>query len=398
MTANSFTGKKCFVIMPFGQKLDLDGKLVDFDKIYTAFIKEAITDLELECIRCDEIEEAGSIHSKMFEHIFNAEVAIVDTTALNANVFYELGIRHALNKQITILMRQPGTKTPFNIQGYQMLDYDPEDIKSVENAKYKIGEFIKNGFAKQVVDSPVYRALDNLRVERKPHNIEKKEIYLYKIKSVPGKEIGVITGDIQNIKEVDVWVNSENTNMQMARHYERSISATIRYMGAKKDRAGRVVEDLVANDLRDAAGSADVPPATVIDTTSGELKRTNNVKKIFHAASVYGQVGRGYMPIPDISQCIRNALILADSEQLQAEEIRSILLPLMGTGTTRLSAQEVADQLIDAAVCYVEENPRSRIDKIFFLAFTEQDREICRNKFFYDPRIATPDAPESTIA
>jgi len=40
----------------------------------------------------------------------------------------------------------------------------------------------------------------------------------------------MITGDIQNIKEIDVWVNSENTNMQMARHFERSISAIIRYL------------------------------------------------------------------------------------------------------------------------------------------------------------------------
>ena len=391
-------GKKCFVIMPFGQKEDLNGKLIDFDKIYLDFIKDVVADLGMECVRCDEIAEAGSIHAKMFEHIFEADVAVVDTTALNANVFYELGIRHALNKHVTILMRQPGTKTPFNIQGYQMLDYDPENLESVGKAKLKIGEFIKNGLTRQVVDSPVYGALDNLRVERKPKNIEKKEIYLYQIRGVPGKQIGVITGDIQNIKEADVWVNSENTNMQMSRHFERSISATIRYMGAKKDRAGRVVDDLVANELREVAGSSDVPPGTVIDTSSGELNKSNKVKKIFHAASVSGQVGRGYAPIPDISVCVRNALLLADSEQMQSEDIHSILFPLMGTGTTRFSAQDIADQLIDAAVSYIEENPQSRIDKIYFLAYNEQDREICRYKFNTDPRIATPDDPKATMA
>jgi O-acetyl-ADP-ribose deacetylase (regulator of RNase III) len=390
-------GKKCFVIMPFGQKEDLNGKLVDFDKIYLDFIKDVVAELGMECVRCDEIAETGSIHSKMFEHIYEADVVVVDTTALNANVFYELGIRHALNKHVTVLMRQPGTKTPFNIQGYQMLDYDPEDVESVGKAKLKIGEFIKNGLARQVIDSPVYGALDNLRVERKPKNIEKKEIYLYQIKGVSGKEIGVITGDIQNIKEVGVWVNSENTNMQMSRHFERSISATIRYMGAKKDRAGRVVDDLVANELREAAGSSDVPPGTVIDTTSGELKKSNKVKKIFHAASVSGQVGRGYVPIPDISVCVRNALLLADSEQMQSEDIHSILFPLMGTGTTRFSAQGIADELIDAAVSYIENNPESKINKIYFLAYNEQDREICRHKFINDPRIATPE-PSATMA
>ena len=84
------------------------------------------------------------------------------------------------------------------------------------------------------VDSLVHEYLDNLKVERKPKKITTKERTLYQIAKVPAKEIGMITGDIQNIKEIDVWVNSENTNMQMARHFDRSISATIRYLGRKK--------------------------------------------------------------------------------------------------------------------------------------------------------------------
>jgi O-acetyl-ADP-ribose deacetylase (regulator of RNase III) len=169
-------------------------------------------------------------------------------------------------------------------------------------------------------------------------------------------------------------------------------------MGAKKDRAGRVVDYVIANELREAVGLSDVPPGTVIDTTSGELKRTNKVKKIFHAASVSGQVGRGYVPIPDISQCVRNALLLVDSEQLESEDIHSILFPLMGTGTSRASAQEIADELINEAVSYMEENPRSKIDTIYFLVYNEQDREICRHKFINDPRIATPDNPKAIMA
>jgi hypothetical protein len=116
MDKNLF-GKKVFVIMPFGQKEDLNGKTIDFDKIYVDFIKDTISDLGLKCVRCDEIGETGSIHAKMFEHIYEADIAIVDTTALNANVFYELGIRHALNKHVTILMHQPGTKPRLTFKG-----------------------------------------------------------------------------------------------------------------------------------------------------------------------------------------------------------------------------------------------------------------------------------------
>jgi O-acetyl-ADP-ribose deacetylase (regulator of RNase III) len=68
-------------------------------------------------------------------------------------------------------------------------------------------------------------------------------------------------------------------------------------------------------------------------------------------------------------------------------ELHTILFPLMGTGTTRSSAQEMANRLIDEAVEYIKQNPQSRINKIYFLAYTEQDREICRHKFIHDPRI-----------
>jgi O-acetyl-ADP-ribose deacetylase (regulator of RNase III) len=388
---HNLVGKTCFVIMPFGEKKDLDGKSINFDKIYKDFIKGAVSELGIKCVRCDEIAETGWIHSKMFKHIFDADVAVVDITSLNPNVFYELGIRHALNKHVTVLIRRAGTPTPFNIQGFQMMEYNPENEENIASGKQKICEFIKNGLASQDVDSPVYEVLDNLKVEVKPKRLNKKETYMYQLVNVPGKQIGMITGDIQNVKEIDVWVNSENTNMQMARPFERSISATIRFMGAKKDRAGRVSDDLIANDLREAVGTCDVAPGTVIYTTAGELHRTNNVKKIFHAAAVTGQPGRGYMPITDINECIRNSLELFDSEEMAQEELHSILFPLMGTGTTQLSAQGIANLLIDTAVCYLEENPESKVEKVYFLAYNEQDLELCKHTFINDPRIATPD-------
>ena len=101
-----------------------------------------------------------------------------------------------------------------------------------------------------------------------------------------------------------------------------------------------------------------------------------------------GQPGRGYFPIADISECVRKSLALADSEDMAIEDIKSILFPLMGTGTTGISAQEIAEQLIDAAVAYMEENPQSTINKVYFLAYNKQDLKICNHFFLNDPRIA----------
>ena len=92
----------CFVIMPFGKKPDTDGKIIDFDAVYRDVIASAVTELEelenlkFDCVRCDDIEEAGSIRTDMFESILRADIAVVDITSLNPNVFYELGMRHAV--------------------------------------------------------------------------------------------------------------------------------------------------------------------------------------------------------------------------------------------------------------------------------------------------------------
>lgn len=391
MDNDKYTGKKCFVIMPFGKKT-VDGVEVDFDHIYHELIEKAVESLGVDCDRCDEIIDSGSIIKKMFRGIFDTDVTVVDITSLNPNVFYELGVRHALQKHVTLVIRQNSDQPiPFNIRGLNILGYDIGSDDQLEIGRENIRKHIQNGLDKQSIDSIVHEALDDLKVDRRSKSIEPVEEKLYQLIKIPGKEIGYITGNIKKIKNVDIWVNSENTNMQMARPFERSISATIRYEGAKKDRAGYVIDDLIANDLLAVTGGRDVAPGTVIPTASGELERTHKVKRVFHAASVVGQPGEGYKPINNIADCIYNALNLVDNdEELANEDLQSILFPLMGTGTTRLSAQGIADNLIDAALAYIEENPQSKINKIYFLVYNEQDREICRHKFINDPRISTP--------
>lgn len=383
MENSKYAGKSCFVIMPFGKRKDVDGTEIDFDYVYRHLIEKAVEDLGIDCDRCDEIPDTGAIHKKMFKGIFEADVAVVDITSLNPNVFYELGVRHALHKFVTLVIRkQSDLPIPFNIRGLNILGYDISNEEQLETSKKQIRELIQNGMEAQNTDSIVHDALEGeVKVERRSKPIDKKETFLYPLVNAPGKEIGIITGDIQNIKNVDIWVNSENTNMQMARPYERSISGTIRYLGAVKDKAKRVKEDVIANELVEIVQSGGVDPGVVIATGSGELAKTHQVKKIFHAASVKGQVGRGYSSIPDIDECVRNALELADSDEMAAEDIHSILFPLMGTGTSKLDAQAVARDLIGAAISYLEENKNSKINKVFFLVYNEQDQEICKHTY-----------------
>lgn len=389
--AHKYADKKCFVIMPFGKKL-VDGVEFDFDNVYHELIEKSVEELGIECERCDEILDSGSIHKKMFRGIFDADVSVVDITSQNPNVFYELGARHTLQRKVTLVIGRKDNlqKIPFNISGLSILGYDITSKEQLEANRKLIRDIIQKALDDQdCVDSIIHDALTDLSIGRKPREIKSRDEKLFKIEQTQDKEIGYITGDIKDIDTVDIWVNSENTNMEMARHYDRSISATIRYEGARKDAGGFVEDDLIAEDLKKITRGRGCAPGNVIVTTSGELEHTHNVKRIFHAAAVSGAPGRGYTPVENITDCIKNALKKADSAELADLNLQSILFPLMGTGTTRASAQTTAKKLIDAALEYVKQKPNSRIKKIYFLVYNEQDREICHNTFVNDPRIDT---------
>lgn len=365
--------------MPFGEKLDAEGRLIDFDKIYQFIIKQAVESLDLHCVRCDEIEGAGWIHAEMFEQILEADVSVVDITSLNANVFYELGIRHALTSSVTVLIRKQGTHAPFNIQGLRVIDYDPLDLASVDKAKRQIASFIQNGLRHRLVDSPVHQVLENcVRIETRPEPILTTDYYLYRTGPNSSKHICLVTGDIRDVRCANVWVNSENTNMQMDRYYDRSISSIIRYLGASKDEAGSVVDDTIADELLQKMGDQkSVPSGYVLATTAGELAKTHNVKKLFHTASVVGEIGQGYRTIPDINRCVTNALKQMDEPQ--HSELQTILFPLIGTGKGQAGLQTSASRLLGAAIAYLDTHPNSTVDTVYFLTYTQEELAVCQN-------------------
>ena len=166
--------KRCFVIMPFGRKTDAEGNEIDFDPVYDDVIREPVERAGLDCLRCDEIEAAGSIHEDMFEQLATADVAVVDITNLNPNVFYELGARHALAKSVTVLIRKRGGATPFNIQDLRVIEYPGENGRMSE-AREKIQRFIENGLKSGDVDSPIHGVLERVRAEDPSRPIEEPE-------------------------------------------------------------------------------------------------------------------------------------------------------------------------------------------------------------------------------
>lgn len=113
-----------FVAMPFGQKRDeRRGYVIDFDAIYQNGIKPGIEGLDVDVIRADEERSGGVIHVAMFERLLLAEITIVDVTMDNANVFYELGVRHAARPSSTIIVCSSDRILPFDIAMIRAVPY-----------------------------------------------------------------------------------------------------------------------------------------------------------------------------------------------------------------------------------------------------------------------------------
>ncbi|MDC8450906.1 MAG: hypothetical protein LV473_21480 [Nitrospira sp.] len=102
-----------FVAMPFGAKKDSQGTEIDFNRVYTELIKPALETAGLEVFRADEEQRAGGILPDMFQELLIADLVVADLTIDNPNVWYELGVRHALKARGVVLISSGRVPTAF---------------------------------------------------------------------------------------------------------------------------------------------------------------------------------------------------------------------------------------------------------------------------------------------
>lgn len=218
-------------------------------------------------------------------------------------------------------------------------------------------------------------------------------------------------GNFMEMKDIDVFVNSENAYMQMARFFEpASTSGMLRYRGASFDQAGNLKNDTIQSELSKQLEALDVkslPLAAprVIVTSAGRegsrLRVENGARYIFHAATVFmSGVGdrKDLIPIKDesalrkITRDTLECVYKVDQEkgvispkgtqqwEMQSEsaetyeKIRSILIPLFTTGRGGQSATYVASIMTTAILDYLIAEPgRLALKDIYTAVYIEQD-------------------------
>lgn len=153
----------CFVLMPFGRKAGAGSQSVDFDAVYEQVIAPAVVQAELEPLRADEEQAGGIIHKPMLERLILCEYAVADLTTANANVFYELGLRHAVKPASTVLVfADGGGPLPFDVAPLRAFPYQLGRDGKPANAVVDRDALARRLIAARdkATDSPVFQLVD----------------------------------------------------------------------------------------------------------------------------------------------------------------------------------------------------------------------------------------------
>lgn len=153
----------CFVLMPFGQKREATGRLIDFDAVYRQLIRPAVETAGLEALRADEEIAGGIVHKPMFERLILCDYAMADLTTANANVFYELGVRHAVRPRSTVLAAADPGRLPFDLALDRAMPYSLGEDGRLSDVEGDVARLVRllRAAREETPDSPIYQLLED---------------------------------------------------------------------------------------------------------------------------------------------------------------------------------------------------------------------------------------------
>lgn len=226
--------KICFVIMPFGLK-PVGKQNVNFDRIYQKIFAPAIERVELPeggnliPSRADSDFTAGDIGQEMFEYLQYSRFALADITNTNANVMYELGMRHGAQESGTAIFRQDDAKLPFDISHIKAFPYQYRPETNAKAARALIRRVLTDSLAQNRLDSPAQIALRAQRQKPDLQPLLRDAENLIRQIDRPGaiaklrEAIRVTGGDAQLQLRLGLLLRDQGDNQEALEHFETAV-------------------------------------------------------------------------------------------------------------------------------------------------------------------------------
>lgn len=163
--------KTCFVIAPIGEEGTETRKRSD--QVLQHIITPAVKDCGYSALRADKISEPGIITSQVIQQLLEAPLVVADLTGRNANVFYELAIRHAVRLPIVQIIKA-GEAIPFDVSQSRTIQVNHQDLDSAARCRDELVRQIKAVEKNpHEVDSPISAAVDLKSLRQSGNPLEK---------------------------------------------------------------------------------------------------------------------------------------------------------------------------------------------------------------------------------
>ncbi len=162
---------ECFLISAFGTKplVKDPSNTADFEALFNE-IKDAVRayqgkhpNVSLNLRRADEFS-GGVITREVYQQLYKADIVIAEVSSLNLNVYYELGLRMALRRNVTIMLALEGTTLPFDLYEVRVVFYEAGKLMTEKLSE--LHRLIEDRLAGEE-DSPFYMAVPDIGILRK---------------------------------------------------------------------------------------------------------------------------------------------------------------------------------------------------------------------------------------
>lgn len=358
---NRMIGKpKVFVITPFNE---------DFLALYNEL--KRIFKEDFDFTNAGDLDNQQNILQDIVEGIYQADVIIADLTGLNANVFYELGLAHAMNKKVIIITQDLG-ELPFDIKSYRANEYSLQFNKLpklVEELKKLLFGAIDNSvkYGNPVLDYiPDFyeseKAISNTNYLE--DEVEKSNGDVHSIIEDEGEK-GFLDY-IADIEENSTKMTDEITAMGIEMNeMNTSINAASNEIDRVKTQSGNVDASFVRNICRKLSGPVDVFAGKLKGHVSEVVKYWDIVENSY-LSLLDNQYAKNTKNLEDLRKSINELKGMQDAIYDSNGKIESFIIALRGSIGMERRLNKAISSLISELEEYLlmTETMASSIDRI----------------------------------
>jgi len=165
-----------FMVMPYGRRAtgrsesDVPAE-VDFDALWFDVYRPVLSELGYRPVRADA--DVGSlIISDMIQRLVLGDLVVADLTLPNANVYYEVGVRHAARKTGCVLIAPDWARPMFDLAQLRQVRFPLADGRISKSAAITARAHLTEGLRPMTETiSPVFDCLPGYPAEQDPHRL-----------------------------------------------------------------------------------------------------------------------------------------------------------------------------------------------------------------------------------